>query len=60
VPAIAAAIHPSFDHLIGGCEQPIRHGEVERFGGLEVDDQFELDRILNRQVCRLLVAQYVN
>jgi hypothetical protein len=30
-----------------------RHGEAERFGGLEIDDQVELGRRLYRQVGRL-------
>jgi hypothetical protein len=32
-----------FDHLVGGGKQRRRHGEAERLGGLEIDDQFELD-----------------
>ena len=31
-------------------EQRRRNGEAERPGGLEVDDQFELGRLLDRQV----------
>ena len=31
-----------------------RHGEAERFGGLEVDGRFVLGRRLYRQVRRLL------
>ena len=30
-----------------------RHVEAERLGGLEIDDQFELGRLLDRQVGRL-------
>ena len=32
----------SFDHLIGGGEQRLRHGEVERLRGLEIDQKLEL------------------
>jgi hypothetical protein len=28
-----------FDDLVGLCEEQLRHGEAERFGGLQVDDQ---------------------
>ena len=31
----------------------MRHGEAERLGGLEVDDQLELGRLLDRQIGRL-------
>jgi hypothetical protein len=31
-------------HLVGGGEQGFRDGEVERFGGFEVDDELELGR----------------
>ena len=28
-----------FDHLVGACEQRLRHGEAERPGGLEVEKE---------------------
>ena len=31
----------SFDHLVGGGEQFIGHGEAERLRGLEVDHELE-------------------
>ena len=43
----------SLDHLVGGDEQLIGHGEAEHPGGLVVDDQLELGRLHNRQVCGL-------
>jgi len=40
----------SFDHLVGALQQRCRHFDAERLGGLEVYDQFELGRLLDRQV----------
>ena len=34
-------VRDSLDHLVGGGEQLIRHGETEHPGGLAVNDQFE-------------------
>jgi hypothetical protein len=42
-----------FDHLVGPGEQCRWHGEAERPSGLEIDYQFELGRLLGRQVRRL-------
>src|SRR5262249_46318869 len=39
-----------FNHLVGGNEQLIRHGEVEHPGGLGVDDQLELRGLDHWQV----------
>ena len=43
----------SIDDLVGAGEEQSRHGEAERFGGIEIDDQLESGRLLNRQVGRL-------
>ena len=36
------------DHLVGPGEQRLRHGEAERLCGLEIDDQLECRRLLDR------------
>ena len=41
------------DHLVGAGEQGGRHLDAERSSSLGVDDQFELGRLHNGQVCRL-------
>jgi hypothetical protein len=41
-----------FDHLVGASKHRCRYIEAERFGGFEVDAQFKLRRLLNRQVRR--------
>jgi len=40
----------SLDHLVGGNEQLVRHGEAEHPGGLEIYHEFKLDRFLDREV----------
>src|SRR5262252_10198949 len=40
----------SFDHLMGGGDELLRHIEAERIRGLEVDDKLEFGRLLDRQV----------
>src|SRR5205823_2493706 len=43
----------SFDHLVGAGEKGLRHRQAERLRGLNVDDQLELGRLLDRQIGRL-------
>ena len=45
---MSADIGRLFDHLVGGVQQALRHGEAECLGGLEVDDQLERGRPLYR------------
>ena len=47
----------SFNHFVGDSEQVGRHGEVQRLGGLEVDDKLESNRLQHRKVGRLLASQ---
>src|SRR5262245_50789349 len=42
-----------FDQVVGAAEQLHRDSETEGPGGLEVNDQLEFRRLLNRQVGRL-------
>src|SRR5271165_247956 len=44
---------PSFDDLVGAGEERLWHGQAERRGGLEIDDQLERGRLLDRQIGRL-------
>src|SRR5262249_57897718 len=44
---------PSLDHLVGGNEQLVRHGEPEHPGCLVIDHQLELARLHHRQIRRL-------
>ena len=41
---------PLFDHLVGAGEEGLRHGEAERLGGVQADDQLELARLLHGQL----------
>jgi hypothetical protein len=41
---------PSFDHLVRPQQQQRRDREAERLRGLEVHDQIELDRLLDRKI----------
>jgi len=49
----AAAKSLLFDHLVSLSVQRGRYGEPERLCGLEIDDQFELGRLLDRKIGRL-------
>src|SRR5207247_2508771 len=41
-----------FNYFVGARKHCGRNFEVERLGGLEIDDQFEPGRLLDRQVGR--------
>jgi len=49
-------INPLFDHLIGLSPQQLRHCEAERLGHLQVDDELEFCRALDRKLGRFLRA----
>jgi len=40
----------SLDHLVGDREHAGRNSEGERLGGVEINNQLELSRLLNRQI----------
>ena len=47
----------SLDHLVSTGQECLRHRKAQRFGGLEVDYQFKLGRLLDRDIGRLGAAQ---
>src|SRR6516164_2885770 len=47
----------SLNDLVGGGQQRFRDGEAEGLGGFEVDDQFELGRLFDRDIGRLRPPQ---
>src|SRR6266567_5102758 len=53
----AATFADLLDHLVGGREQRRWDGEVEGLGGIDVDDEIELGRDLDRQVARFRSVQ---
>src|SRR5262245_66684602 len=46
-----------FNHLVGTDEQCGREGDAQRPGGLEVEDEIELRRLLYRKLARLRALQ---
>jgi hypothetical protein len=40
----------SLDHLIGSQQQGLRGRQTSDLGGLEVDDQVEVSRLLDREI----------
>ena len=43
----------SFDHAVGTKQDRWRDGEIEHPSGVQIDDQLELRRLLDRQIARL-------
>jgi hypothetical protein len=40
----------SFDDLVGACKNRLRDCQAERVGGVQIDDQLEFGRLLDRQI----------
>src|SRR5215813_10306563 len=52
-----ADIETLFDHLVGATLHRPRHGNAERLGGPEVDDQLHFRNLLYWQVCRIFTLE---
>src|SRR5262245_55538266 len=46
-----------FDHLVGAGEKRDWHGDPKRLGSFDVDDQFDLGGLLDRQLSWLLTLE---
>jgi hypothetical protein len=44
---------PLFEHLVGAHQERLGDSQTDRLGSLEIDDQPELRRLLDRQIGRL-------
>jgi hypothetical protein len=49
-----------FDHFVGTREKRLRYSQAKRRGGSEIDDQLEVGRLLNGDVCGLCSAQQLD
>src|SRR5262249_23268291 len=52
-----ASTMPSLDDLVGTAEDRQRNGQAERIGGLQIDDQLEFRRLLDREIGRVGALQ---
>ena len=50
---------PLFDHFVGAQKRCGRYVEAKHFGRLEVDDEFEFRRLLERQFGRFGAFEYL-
>jgi NitT/TauT family transport system substrate-binding protein len=49
----------SFDHLVGALQQRLRDGQAESLGGLQVDQELELRRLLYRELAGFGTLEYL-
>ena len=54
--SLSGAARVSFDHLVGAAEAS-RECDAKRLGGLQIDHQFDLGRLLHRQVARFFAFE---
>src|SRR5476651_927398 len=45
-------------HLVGAAEQRQRDRQAKRLRGLEIDDQFDFGRLLDREACWFLTFEH--
>src|SRR5688572_16675658 len=50
-------VRPSLDQLVGSHEERSRQCEIESPGGLQIDDEIELDGLLDRKIAGLRAFQ---
>jgi hypothetical protein len=50
-------LYSLFDHFVGATQHRKRHCQAQCLGGLEIDDQFDLSRSLNRQISRFFAVK---
>jgi len=54
LPKVRRSKQPSLlDHLVGALQEQCGDRQSDRLGGLEIDDEFELRRLFDRQFGRL-------
>src|SRR5580704_10305163 len=53
-------VGPSLDYFISLSQQRRRDAEAECVGGLEIDDELECRRLLDRQISGLRALQYLS
>jgi hypothetical protein len=42
---------PSLQYIVGDCQERGRNFDAQRFGGFQIDDECELGRLFDREVC---------
>jgi len=47
------------NHLVGSKQQRLGHGEAKYFGSLEIKNQLDFCRLLNREISRFCPFQYL-